>query len=262
MTSCTGPGKKQELSTWNAVEHELALARQASALDGGQRQSRIAAWTSRQNAMHGKASASDPSELLVTRVTHFKSHSESQLLLFLRADETVSLCLPLTSFRGAVLAGKGNPRRLQVARPSAAPLPAGLVKAVRVVELVESSKTTWVATGLNPVSMLDTTSVLAEVRAKEITRNSSRTTVKLSKEALEAMADFIKKAPWKEAAAAEEKVAWVHVGMFWQSVALQLVVSCSVKVFVCFRQAVSLSLIFLDKVRRPPPAWLSANSQA
>ena len=31
-----GPGKKPELSTWNAVEHELALARQASALDGGQ----------------------------------------------------------------------------------------------------------------------------------------------------------------------------------------------------------------------------------
>ncbi|CAE7236669.1 Mlf [Symbiodinium sp. CCMP2592] len=171
------------LNGWDAVEHELALARQASMLtQSGERMGRIAAWTQQQALMHGTPSAKSWDGQL-QRVTHFGA-SDDQILLFHRCDGSVGLCYPLTTFRGAVLGGINAPRRLRVARPSASPLPAGLCKAVRAVEMVEASTGVWLATALNPVIMLDTNNVLAEVKAYQTVHTESRLTIKLTQQAL------------------------------------------------------------------------------
>ena len=118
-------------STWNCIQHDLALARQASALQGGQRQSRAAQWTSLQQRVHSQLSTSDSADGPLQAITHFGSHSQPQVLLYLLDDGTVAEGLVMCVYRAAVLDASGT-RRLKVARPSASPLPVAMCKTARV----------------------------------------------------------------------------------------------------------------------------------
>ena len=189
LRETTGLSKAAVLGTcretendWNILQHELALGRQASALQTGcgQRMSRAQNWTNRQLSMHKpKDHGSEHSPLGM--VTHFGSHTNPQILLFLRKDGSVGEALVMCVYRGAVLDGSGT-RRLQVSRPSASALPLGLCRAVRVVELVQAYKQIWIASSLNPVFLLEPSDALAVWHPESTTTTAEKTSFKFSPE--------------------------------------------------------------------------------
>ena len=186
----------RQMTEWNEIQHQLALARQASQLGGGQRMSRLEVWRSQQQHLMDK-SVHDSTAAACGPVTHFGSHSGPQVLLFLREDGTVGLGYCLSVYRGALISGTAT-RTLRVSRPSASPLPAGLIKSLRVLELVQSLEHTWIGTLLNPTHMIDPTSACGQIRASDVQQNANRLTVTFSSAALQQMQKYLDDEPWKE----------------------------------------------------------------
>ena len=168
---------------WNELQHELALGRQASAPEGGQRLSRMQNWMAMQQNVHKGMSAADSASSPLHMTTHFGSSSAdgAQVLLFLKADGTVAEAFTLSVYRGAVLTGNAS-RRLKVSRPSAIPLPPSLCKIIRVVELVQGSANTWVASSLNPTHLLEPNQVLGEWTPESVQKMPQKTYFKFSPE--------------------------------------------------------------------------------
>ena len=102
----------RQMTEWNEIQHQLALARQASQLGGGQRMSRLEVWRSQQQHLMDKS----VHDSTAAPVTHFGSHSGPQVLLFLREDGTVGLGYCLSVYRGALISGTAT-RTLRVSRP-------------------------------------------------------------------------------------------------------------------------------------------------
>ena len=75
-------GECSSANEWNEIQHQLALARQASHLGNGQRRSRMEVWTSRQQQMHGgKASDSAiavPDAGPICKLSNFGAHVSCQ----------------------------------------------------------------------------------------------------------------------------------------------------------------------------------------
>ena len=145
---------------------------QFSQLGGGQRMSRLEGWRSQQQQLldkpvHSTAAACGP-------VTHFGSHSSPQILLFVREDGTLALGYCLSVYRGAPISGTAA-RTLKVSRPSARPIPAGLM-----LEFVQSLQRTCIGTLLNPVHMIDPTSACGQTKASNVQQNADRLTVTFS----------------------------------------------------------------------------------
>ncbi|CAE7895994.1 HTR3A, partial [Symbiodinium sp. KB8] len=143
-----------------------------SQLGGGQRMSRLEGWRSQQQQLldkpvHSTAAACGP-------VTHFGSHSSLQILLFVREDGTLALGYCLSVYRGAPISGTAT-RTFKASRPSARPIPAGLM-----LEFVQSLQRTWIGTLLNPVHMIDPTSACGQTKASNVQQNADRLTVTFS----------------------------------------------------------------------------------
>ncbi|CAE7839002.1 Dnah5 [Symbiodinium sp. CCMP2592] len=192
---------------WNILQHELCLARQAAALSG-QRQSRSQTWTQTQEVIHCKSGDTTQSGT-VHRVTAFGSFGLDQIVLFVKPDQSVGIALTLTTFRGAVLTGKHATRRLKVCRHAACPMPVGLCKAVRVLELVQAcrspvaiaTKHAWVGSLLNPISVIEPQCIVAQIKPMNVDHGSSRVTVRFSDDALAAKNTFVEKRAWEDTAA-------------------------------------------------------------
>ena len=167
---------------WNVLQHQLALGRQASALQCGQRMSNAQAWTNRQMSLHKGKGHMHAKESPVHMVTHFGSHEGLQVLLFEKEDGSVAEALTLSVYRGAVLTGDGA-RRLKVCRPSPCPLPASLCQqSVRVVELAHFSKHCWCATSVSPHFNLEPQDILAQWSYCNVDKLAERTSFRFSDE--------------------------------------------------------------------------------
>ncbi|CAE7383265.1 unnamed protein product [Symbiodinium sp. KB8] len=188
-------GEHRAANTWNDWEHELALARQASlATAVRSRMSRLQAWTSRQEKMHGPGGKDDGVPL--QRVTTFGSHASVQILLFVKDDSTIGYGCVQTVFRAAVLTGKTSTRRLRVARPSTGALPPNMCQSVRVVELMQMLRHKWYATSLNPSHRLLPEQVIAQILPVEVRHDADKMAVVFSEEAVKLTEAFLAKKPW------------------------------------------------------------------
>ncbi|CAE7194092.1 abcB2 [Symbiodinium sp. CCMP2592] len=182
---------------WNIVQHELALGRQASLLAGGQRSSRLHAWTSQQMTLAAAATAQTS---VVEAVMFF---AEGQVLLYLNKGGNVQAALSQTVFRGAVLKSQKGPRRLHTSRPAVGALPLSCCGAIRVVDLLEATPTTYLATGLNPVRLIDPITVVGKLAPAEMIQHPSKTVIKFTSQGIAEIAKFVQAESWKKNAAAD-----------------------------------------------------------
>ena len=183
---------------WHQLCHELALARQASCfVDTGGRCSRHAAWTQRQEKIEAIAADVTCGTSSLRPVRLFGTKEQRQIFLF-EVNGNVCLGLLLTTYRGALLKGKGGGRRLAVQRPCASPVPVTMCGKLWVVELVEATPTCWFASALNRVDTVEPTAVLAEFVPNSVVTHPSRTSFHFSLEATAQLNDFVKSKVWKQ----------------------------------------------------------------
>ena len=132
---------------WNKMEHELALARQATAADGS-RTSRATAWM----RVTGECSALATAHEVVnaTSLQPVDSLKSGIIVAYVHEGQFL-LGQVLTIFRGSATSRKASAsRRMRATKPSPALLPMELVAKVRVLRLTRHRGSKWVATAMSP----------------------------------------------------------------------------------------------------------------
>ena len=204
----------QRINSWQLLEHQLALARQAGAGDGGSRQSRWHSWMSVQSRIVTFA-ATEASGDSLSEIKHFRPGCDSanpQVVLYRCSDdESLQLALVQSVFRGARLKDAGNPdgekitRKMRVTKPAASPLPATSTARVRLSHLTWFEDGRFFACALSPVVLCDPCgTVLAEVPVNQVSVGSSKLLLWFSPEVLQKLDEIRKKPELLEGASPQE----------------------------------------------------------
>ena len=186
---------KHEKSEWHRLEHQLALARQAS-LDDGSRQSRSVAWRSVQarcaEAVQGTVQGEGP----VFSITHYKPEEmESRQFVVFRdvenAEDANVLQLGIVKcvYRGAVCRKNGvATRKMRATKLSMHPLPCSSVSRILIQSLRKYSEHSFFACIFSPAYLLDPVQhVVGEVRCHSYQAQASKILCSFTAETLEAI---------------------------------------------------------------------------
>ncbi|CAE7253482.1 unnamed protein product [Symbiodinium sp. CCMP2456] len=168
-------GQTKELSPWHSLQHELAVAREAS-LECGSRQARSVAWqqvaAKALQETHGPGIAEGDSIVklhvfftlasfsfvLLQHLCPRKRGEKPQVVVYVTTEKSetrVNLALVLTVFRGALLKGNDKAaRKLKVSKPAVYALPVQSVSKCRVLHLTETGHLKYFACALSPCELV------------------------------------------------------------------------------------------------------------
>ena len=186
----TGETKYQS-SGWHKMEHELALARQAS-LSNGTRQTRAAAWRVVQSKIEEAVKCPKTDGKLISAITHYVPEKEDvrQVVVFkLAGDASLNFGIIKSVFRGSVTKKNGEAsRKMRVSKLAVNPLPAGSVSRVIVQCLTKYSGHSFFACGLSPDYLLDPAQhILGEIKVGSFKCTAEHTLLSVSDATLEAV---------------------------------------------------------------------------
>ncbi|CAE7454816.1 unnamed protein product, partial [Symbiodinium microadriaticum] len=190
-----------QLHRYNEIEHQLALARQASSICL-ERCSRVAGWHSVQQQWVEEVQGA-AADAPVQMIHHYGSYGRQQFLLYLKSDGTVGRGLALTAYRGAVLKKGDLERKKKVTKPSCSSLTLAQCANLRILDLLQRHDDTWTACLLNDTLLMDPCGrVLAEILPTHVVADGRCLHARFSAQALKLPEDFIKKEAWKKEPAA------------------------------------------------------------
>ncbi|CAE7223678.1 unnamed protein product [Symbiodinium sp. CCMP2592] len=187
------------LSTWNKVEHELALARRVASLQQT-RLSRAETWASIQRNFVGqivKSSGSGEAAALKP-VSEFRppvdGEKEEWQIVFVRGQsvkqtDKVVVAAVMTIFRGSVCQKGKAKGRVRTGRPMCSSMPFACTRMVHAVMMRKVAERTWDATGADVPLVFDPTDVvLGEPAVETQYASKHRLRVCLTAQADEALA--------------------------------------------------------------------------